>query len=527
MKGTVDVLSTVRAGLAAESRQDPDHAALIMAGSGATLTYAELTARSNSVGHLLRGYGLRREGVVALLLENHVRFLEVAWGAQRAGLYYTAVNWHLAPEEIVYIVNDCGARVLITSAAMSDKVAAIREKLPAIEVVVSVDGGVPGAVDYEQALARLPDEPLADACEGSELLYSSGTTGRPKAVRKPLPPPGEYLVNHDSAARVYRDRYGARAESVYLNPAPLYHSAPLSSCMTIHRLGGTVVVMESFDAERLLELIERYRVTISQFVPTMFVRMLKLAAAVRGRYDVSSLRCAIHASAPCPVSVKRQMIAWLGPILYEYYGGTESMGTTTIDSATWLERPGSVGRAEGFALHILDENGDELPAGRPGVVYFESARTFEYLNDAAKTRSITDERGWRTLGDVGYLDADGYLFLTDRATFMIISGGVNIYPQEIEDTLLGSPVVQDAAVFGVPDEEYGESVKAVVTLMPGVAPGPAVTEALLAHCAEHLAKYKWPRSFDFVDELPRDPNGKLYKRQLREKHWAGHTSRIM
>jgi long-chain acyl-CoA synthetase len=498
-----------------------------MAGTGESMTYAELTERSNQVGQLLRARGLRRGDVIALLMENHVRFLEIAWGAQRAGLYYTAVNWHLAPEEIAYIVGDCGAKVLFVSAAMADKVAALQGRLPGIEVIITVDGGVPRALDYDELLSAQPTHAVDDPAEGSELLYSSGTTGKPKAVKRPLPPVGELLVNHQSAAQVYRDRYGAGPESVYLSPAPLYHSAPLTSCMTIQRLGGTVVVMERFDAEQLLAAVERYHVTISQFVPTMFVRLLKLDPGVRDRFDISSLTCAIHASAPCPVEIKRRMIDWWGPILHEYYGGTESMGTTAIDSTAWLAHPGSVGRPEGFTLHIVSEDGRELPVGEPGVVYFDSPRKFEYLNDPAKTASIQDEHGWRTLGDMGYLDDDGYLYLTDRSTFMIISGGVNIYPQEIEDVLIAHPLIEDAAVFGVPDAEFGEAVKAVIKLGPGVAGDEGTTDALLAYCAQHLAKYKWPKSIDYVEELPRDPNGKLYKRKLREKYWAGHTSRIM
>lgn len=298
------------------------------------------------------------------------------------------------------------------------------------------------------------------------------------------------------------------------------------SCLTIHRLGGAVVVLERFDAEQALELIERHRVTHGQFVPTMFVRMLKLPADVWRRYDLSSLRCAIHASAPCPVDVKRRMIEWWGPILHEYYSGTEGMGATTIDSEEWLAHPGSVGRPTGFAVHILDENGSEVPAGMTGTIYFESDRQFEYLNDRAKTESIRDRHGWRTLGDVGHVDDDGYLYLTDRASFTIISGGVNIYPQEIEDLLVTHPKVADAAVFGVPNGDLGEEVKAVVQLAGGVVPGQAVAAELIRFCRDRLAHFKAPRSIDFVDALPRDPNGKLYKRQLRERFWTGQASQI-
>jgi len=297
--------------------------------------------------------------------------------------------------------------------------------------------------------------------------------------------------------------------------------------MTIHRLGATVVVMERFDAERTLALIADRRVTHAQFVPTMFVRMLKLDPSVRESYDVSSLRCAIHASAPCPPQVKQQMIEWWGPILEEYYSGTEGMGATTISSAEWLAHPGSVGRPSGCTIHIVGDDGDELPPRSTGRVFFESDRHFEYLNDPEKTASVRDIHGWRTLGDVGHLDEDGYLYLTDRATFMIVSGGVNIYPQEIEDLLIAHPAVRDAAVFGVPNDEFGEEVKAVVEPSGTADPGPELEAALIAHCRQHLAHFKAPRSIDFVGELPRDPNGKMYKRQLRERYWADRASRIM
>jgi long-chain acyl-CoA synthetase len=512
LTGPQDILADLAARAA-------DRPAIIMAASGMLLTYRELDSRSARVASMLRSLGCRRGDVIAILMENHVSYLEIAWAAQRSGLYYTAINWHLNPDEIAYIAGDSGARVLITTAAQADTLQRLSGRMPGVAAILSLDGTVPGAASYEDTLQHQPGDVPGDPAEGCELLYSSGTTGRPKAIKRPLPPAGQLVPSHRAARDMYRDVYGAGEDSVYLCPAPLYHSAPLMSCMTIHRLGGTVVVMERFDAEEALALIERHRVDIGQFVPTMFVRMLKLPAALRASSDVSSLRCAIHASAPCPVEVKRQMIEWWGPVLQEYYSGTESMGATRIDSAEWLSHPGSVGRPSGFAIHILADDGSELPPGDTGVIYFESDRKFEYLNDPAKTNSITESHGWRTLGDIGYLDADGYLYLTDRATFMIISGGVNIYPQEIEDLLSMHPKVADVAVFGVPNDDLGEEVKAVVQPAAGIRPDDQLSGELITFCRERLAHYKAPRSIDFVDALPRDPNGKLYKRQLRAAFW--------
>jgi acyl-CoA synthetase (AMP-forming)/AMP-acid ligase II len=378
---------------------------------------------------------------------------------------------------------------------------------------------------YESVVDAQPSTPIRDEMEGDFLLYSSGTTGRPKGIKRALAlaPMGQ----GPPAAVPFLQALGFASGDVYLCPAPLYHAAPLAWSMAAHRLGGTVVVMERFDPAECLALIERYHVTHAQFVPTMFVRMLKLDPAVRAKYDVASLRCAIHASAPCPVRVKHAMIDWWGPILEEYYSGTEGMGATTISSAEWLAHPGSVGRPSGFVVHIVGDDDNELPPLATGRVFFESDRHFEYLHDPEKTASVRDAHGWRTLGDVGYLDADGYLYLTDRATFMIVSGGVNIYPQEIEDLLIGHPAVHEVAVFGVPNEEFGEEVKAVVQTADHADPGPDLERTLIEFCRDNLAHYKAPRSIDFVTDLPRDPNGKLYKRHLRERYWGDRTSRIM
>jgi long-chain acyl-CoA synthetase len=358
------------------------------------------------------------------------------------------------------------------------------------------------------------------------MLYSSGTTGRPKGILPPLDdvPPGEMRPGVSFLIGLLRYREGL----TYLSPAPLYHAAPLASVGLAIGCGGTVIIMEKFDPEQYLSLVERYRVTHSQLVPTMFSRMLKLPEQVRSRYDLSSLEVAIHAAAPCPVPVKRQMIDWWGPILREYYGATEGIGFSVCDTGEWLAHPGTVGKVVLGELHILDPFFEPVPAGEPGTLWFKPESPFRYFDDIEKTAESTSPDGSMvTVGDVGYLDDDGYLYLTDRATFMIISGGVNIYPQECENLLITHPKVADAAVFGVPNDDLGEEVKAVVQLMPGIDPGPDTAAELITFCREHLAHLKCPRSVDFTDELPRSPTGKLYKKALRDSYWGKSRSRIV
>jgi len=496
-----------------------------MAGSGKVVTYGELDARSNRCARLFRSLGLRPGDSIAFCLENHPRFFEIAWAAQRSGLYYTPVSSRLTPGEIAYIVNDCGARVFLTSAHKADEAAGVRAQIPQATARLMLDGAADGYASYEDALRSESPEALADEREGQDMLYSSGTTGRPKGVRLPLsgqpagtPPPLLQLMSH---------LYATGPETVYLSPAPLYHAAPMRFCMALHRLGATTVVMERFDPCEALRLIERHRVTHSQWVPTMFVRMLKLPEEERARYDLSSLRVAIHAAAPCPIPVKEQMIGWWGPILYEYYAGTEGNGFTAIDSVEWLAHRGSVGRALLGEIHIVGSQGAELPAGEIGGVYFAGGASFEYHNDPDKTAASRNEKGWSTLGDIGYLDAEGYLYLTDRKANMIISGGVNIYPQEAENVLVTHPKVADVAVFGVPNADLGEEVKAVVQPLDMGEAGPDLERELLDFCRDQLAKYKCPRSIDFAAELPRHPTGKLYKRLLKDRYWGGHATRIV
>ncbi|WP_329259270.1 AMP-binding protein [Actinoallomurus sp. NBC_01490] len=497
----------------------PDKPAVIMAGSGKVITFRELDEESNRLAHLLRAEGLRPGDHVAFMLENHPSYLAIAWAAQRSGLYYTAISSRLQADELAYIIDNCGARVFLTSARLAEVATAVADRTPGVELRLMLDGAAPGFDSYEERIAGQPAGPIEDECEGVDMLYSSGTTGRPKGVKPTLSlaPPG----TPNKLTQLVSFLFQPDEHSVYLSPAPLYHAAPLRYCLTFHRFGSTVVVMERFDAEEALRLIERYGVTHSQWVPTMFIRMLKLPESTRSAYDLSSLKYAVHAAAPCPVEVKQQMIDWWGPVLHEYYAGTEGNCFVYADSKAWLAHPGTVGRPLLGEIHVCDEEGDELPAGRVGTLYFGGGPQFEYHDDPAKTASSRDPlgRGWTTLGDVGYVDEEGFLYLTDRLSYMIISGGVNVYPQEAENVLAVHPKVADVTVIGVPDPEMGEAVKAVVQPMDLAEAGPELERELIEHCRANLAHYKCPRTVDFRGELPRHPTGKLYKRLLKDEYW--------
>ncbi|MFC7340061.1 acyl-CoA synthetase [Saccharopolyspora griseoalba] len=498
----------------------PDKPAVIMAGSGAVTTYRELDDRSLRLANALRAAGLGEGDVVALLSDNDPRAFEVYWAAVRSGMYITAVNSHLQPDEIAYVVGDSGAGALVVSAALGELAEQVAERIDRPPVMLAFGGAVRGFDDCADVLRTASAEvPAVQPC-GLDLLYSSGTTGRPKGIKPELPDrqvhePGNILVE------LLRGFFGFDDGTVYLSPAPVYHAAPLRYCAGTHALGGTVVMMEHFEPEAALRAVERYRVTHSQWVPTMFVRMLKLDESVRAGYDLSSHRLAVHAAAPCPIEVKRAMIDWWGPILLEYYASTEGIGMTLIDSSAWLDKPGSVGRSVSGVVHVCDDEGAELPAGEVGAIYFEQEEiTFRYLGDEEKTRRSRhpEHEHWATTGDLGYLDEDGFLFLTDRKAFMIISGGVNIYPQEVENELALHPAITDVAVFGVPDAEMGEAVKAVVQPAPGSRPGPELEREIIEHVRARLAHYKAPSSVDFLDELPRTPTGKLVKGELKARY---------
>jgi fatty-acyl-CoA synthase len=448
-------------------------------------------------------------------MENRREFIEICFAADRAGVYYTTISTHLAEAEIAFILEDCDAQMLIASDSFADLARSLSRGGGLDMLIVGQDAS--GAASWAQSLANLPETPIADEWQGLDMLYSSGTTGRPKGIKWPLPDekPGARGMLIDLLSGLF----GYDRDTRYLSPAPLYHAAPLRHSMVTIKMGGTAFIMRRFDATEALRLIEIHRITHSQWVPTMFVRLLKLPEEDRRKFDLSSMKMAVHAAAPCPPEIKKQMIDWWGEIVHEYYAGTENNGFTAITSAEWLAHPGSVGRAKLGTLHICDENGIELPVGQTGEVYFENGHQFAYHKDPAKTQACTNALGWTTLGDIGHLDEAGYLYLTDRKSFVIISGGVNIYPQETEDVLLSHPAVLDTAVIGVPNEDFGEEVKAVVQLMPSVTKSDRLAQSLIDYCRQHLSPIKCPRSVDFQDDLPRSATGKLYKRKLRDLYW--------
>jgi long-chain acyl-CoA synthetase len=506
----------------------PLQPAFIMADSGEAVTYAELEARSNRLAHLLRNRGLKRLDHYAIFMENNSRYLEACSAGERSGLYFTCVNSYLTASELAYIITNSESRILITSVAKLDVAREALQQCPKVELCIVADGAGESEriVGLREATSGLPKTPIPDESIGTAMLYSSGTTGRPKGILRALPeqPPTQQLPLFGFLQKLWHYREGM----IYLSPAPLYHSAPQAAVNLTIRMGGTAIIMERFDPERYLELIEKWGVTHSQLVPTMFSRMLKLPEETRTRYDLSSLEIAIHAAAPCPATVKKEMIEWWGPIIHEYYGATEGLGFTACDSAEWVAHRGTVGKVLFGELHILDEKMQPCPVGTPGTVWFKTATPFEYFNDPNKTREARSPDGsMSTVGDVGYIDKDGFLYLTDRATFMIISGGVNIYPQECENLLITHPKIADAAVFGVPNPDLGEEVKAVVQPMPGILPGPDLAEELITFCSQSLSRQKVPRSIDFEAELPRLPTGKLYKRLLRDRYWGNKSSRIL
>jgi fatty-acyl-CoA synthase len=495
------------------ARETPAKTALINATTGETRTYEALDALANQTSHLLRSRGVVPGGHVCLWFDNVIDFPAFWWGAHYAGAYFTLISARLTPGETAYIVEDSGSSIVLLGARQEQEAGEELRALLGNEVTCLAD--VPGQAGLRSLLEAMPSQPLEERTEGLPLLYSSGTTGKPKAVKRPMT--GAPLGTASTSVKL-AGLFGLDESAIYLSPAPLYHAAPYGYISAITALGGTGVMMARFDAEGFLEAIERFKVTHAQVVPTMFVRLLALPDEVRARYDLSSLRCVFHAAAPCPVPVKQQMMDWLGPIIHEYYSGTEGVGMTYCAPDDWLAHPGSVGTTMFSELHIVDDEGHELPAGQDGLVYFAGMGTFEYLNDPEKTRASHHEQGWATYGDIGHVDDDGYLYLTDRRSDLILVGGVNVYPQEAENLLISHPKVLDAAVFGIPHHEFGEEVQAVVQVVPGIEPSEALEVELLAYCHQSLAGVKCPRSIDFRAELPREPNGKLLKRLLREEY---------
>ncbi|MEH6590939.1 MAG: acyl-CoA synthetase [Halioglobus sp.] len=501
----------------------PHKPAIIMADSGEMVTYGQLDKRTNQGAQLFRSMGLEAGDHIGLMLENNRQFLEICWAAQRSGLIFTPISTHLTKDETAYILKNCGAKLFIGSLKLSAVAQQILADADGIEHFYMVEGIKPGFESWDEAIDLQEDTPINDESFGVPMLYSSGTTGQPKGVyvaaadNDVLAP--HFLANNLGAA------FGFGEETVYLSPAPLYHAAPLHYNMMCTYQGGTSVIMEQFDPERALQLIEEHHVTHSQWVPIMFIRMLKLPQEVREQYDLSSMQFAIHAAAPCPIETKEKMIDWWGEVIVEYYGSSEGIGVTIIDSANWLTHKGSVGPALVGVVHILDDDGNELPAREIGTVYFSGdAARFEYYQEPAKTKGAYNDKGWATTGDVGYVDDDGFLYLTDRKNFMIISGGVNIYPQEIENILITHDKVADVAVFGVPNEEFGEEVKAVIQPANWGDATDEVAIELMEWLRERLSKIKMPRSVDFNEKLPRMDNGKLYKRRLAEEYKGGTRS---
>lgn len=483
----------------------PDRAAWRFADGSDELSFGELDLWSNQTAQWLASLGVVMGDVIALCLPNCGELFAIAWAARRLGAYFTPISVHLKPDEIAYILADCGARVFFTTPDQA---------LPFGGRTVLVTPGQSGS-PYENArqqfaaYANLPDRPI-----GKDFVYSSGTTGRPKGVKRPLfadPERERRQANWIQAFSRHDDT------SVCLTPAPLYHAAPLRFAMRAIQHGGTVVGLRKFDAEAALLAIQRWNVTHSLWVPTMFYRMLRLPEARRAGYDLSSMRCAIHSGGPCAADLKQQMIAWWGPIIWEYYAASEGNGATCISSNEALQRPGSVGRAALGKIRIVGRDESEVSAGETGEVYFEGGPTFEYHNDPLKTAAVRNAHGWTSVGDIGHLDADGYLFLSDRKAHTIVSGGVNVYPLEIEQHLCRHPAVADVAVFGIPNPEYGEEVVAVIELMPGLRPESDLRSRLDAYCREHLSSVKCPKAIVFEPRLPRGENGKLSKVALKQR----------
>ena len=509
------------------AKNNPDKPAFIMANSGEVVTYKELDERSNKIANLFRSKNLNSGDHIAIFMENNVRFTEILWAAQRSGLYYTPISSRLTASEVEYIIRDCEAKLIITSNALKHVVVELTNLINDIPDRYIIDGEIDGWNSLEESLISMPSSPINDEIMGQDMLYSSGTTGKPKGIKLPLK--NIPIEQSEDLMQVVTGLYGTNQDTVYLSPAPLYHAAPLRFTMGVNYLGGTNIIMENIDAESSLKFIEKYSVSMSQWVPTMFVKMFKLPDDIRNKYDLSSHKCAIHAAAPCPIKMKKMMIEWWGPIIHEFYAGSEGNGFIACNSEEWLAHEGTVGKPIVGIPHICNDEGEELPIGEEGTIWFEGDSDFKYHKDEEKTKESRHiiHDNWSTLGDVGKLDEDGYLYLTDRKAFMIITGGVNVYPQETENLLITHPKVSDCAVIGVPNEEFGEEVKAVIEPIEWSERGENLEEELINFCKENLSSIKCPKSIDFEKELPRHPTGKLYKRLLKDRYWGNKSSKIV
>ncbi len=511
-------------GFWSRAQEEPDWVAVVEP-DGTEHLAGDLHGRVNQITHGLRALGLTAGDGIAALIPNGIAPAELSLAALQAGWYYTPINWHFTVPEIAYIVRDADAKAFFVHERFAAAGVAAADEAGVPQSARFSFGRVPGFTDVADLRAGQPTDPPSDRTAGAAMHYTSGTTGRPKGVRRAL-----IGLDPDVSADLLTGLlqfFGITGgqPNVHLVTSPNYHTAVTIFGGSALHFGHTLVCMDSWDATRALELVQRYRVTNTHMVPTQFKRMLSLPEEVRAKYDVSSMRWLIHAAAPCPVPIKQAMLAWWGPVVYEYYAATEG-GGTIVTPTEWLERPGTVGKAWPMSeVMVADDNGEECPAGVPGTVYLKMAMEFEYKGDPGKT-SANRLRGYFTVGDIGFLDSDGYLFLCDRKSDMIISGGANIYPAEIEAEIISNPKVADVAVFGIPDEDWGEQVKAVVQPADGVEPSDELAAEILARLAGRLAKMKWPKSIDFVTELPRDPSGKLLKRRLRDPYWSGRTTAI-
>ncbi len=511
-------------GFWAWAQSDPGRLALVTP-SGEEVSAGDLLARVNQVSRGLRALGLGKGDGVAILLGNDRAWIELALATSQIGLYLTPINYHLIGAEAAYILQDCEAKVFVADEAYAPAAIQAAKEASFDKTRMFSPGKIDGFRPYEELYRGQPDTLPPDRVAGQSMNYTSGTTGRPKGVRRPIIPmtPEQAAQLGSMLGNLFDLKPGP---GVHLCPGPLYHTAPGAFSQRAIHSGETLVLMHRWGPEETLQLIEKYAVTTSHMVPTMFHRLLALPDDVKKRYRTDSLRCVIHAAAPCPVEVKKRMLDWWGPVIYEYYAATEG-GGTSVKPRDWLDHPGTVGRAwPGSTIKVLDDEGNELPPNKPGTVYMSSPiGTFEYFKDKEKTAK-SRKKNLFTVGDMGYLTEDGWLFLCDRKADMIISGGANIYPAEIEGVFLSHPQVADVAVFGVPDEDWGESVKAVVQPVPGVQGNEAFAKQLLEFAADKLSKFKMPRSIDFRDVLPREPSGKLFKRKLRDEYWKGSGRQI-
>lgn len=486
-------------------------------------TYAQLNAKANQLVRALRTAGVKAGDAVALLCANRPEFVETCVAAARSGIRLTPINWHLSGEEIGYIVENCEAKAFIADARFAEKAIEAARTAPALTCKLAVAGSIAGFASYDEAILAEDAHDIDDPIAGTQMLYTSGTTGHPKGVyRKDAPPVSPLLVKLRETANFNPE------QDLALSTGPLYHAAPLALNLNFPLNSGVgVVLMDKWDAEETMRLVAEYKITHTHVVPTMLHRMLALPDEVRTKYDMSSLRWVLHGAAPCPVHVKEESINWLGPVIYEYYAATEGGGIFT-ESEEWLAKPGTVGRVlEGVVVEVQDDEGKPLPAGDVGTIFFKAPDVgrFEYFKAPEKTDGAY--RGdYYTMGDMGYLDADGFLFLTGRSAEVIISGGVNIYPAEVDQEMLRHPAVADVATVGVPNEEWGEEVKAVIQLKEGIQASEEIRQDLLAFAHDHLPGYKRPRSIDFATDLPRLPTGKIVRRQVRDPYWEGRDKKI-